>query len=132
MTAASGGHILTVTTFEDIHLWLALHKEGVGDAYRKRACIIFLSAVDMKKLGVNRGDNVRLTAEAGSIVVEARQEQEAKEGYASMPLSLYSNYLAPADEDEGVHAGRRMQVEVMPAGEETTPPEKVLPEGRHA
>lgn len=88
---------LNLITYESIHVSIAKQRDGLSEAYQKKAAMVYLSPADMKSLQIRDGDPVEMTSESGSVVVAAESDDDCKEGTGHMPLSLYSNYLASYD-----------------------------------
>lgn len=94
MEQAGHGVRLNLVVYESIYVSIARQSDGWGEAYQKKAAIVYLSPADMKGLQIRDGDPVEMTSECGSVVVASEAANNCKEGTGNMPLSLYSNYLA--------------------------------------
>ena len=84
---------LVVVTYRDIYAWAAHLDKNEETMYDKYAAIIRLSEPDMKAIGVNRGDKVRLSNKVGSIVVRVQLDSKCPKGFGFMPMSHIPNEL---------------------------------------
>ena len=92
---------LVLVTYHEGLVRIAEMKEGTGSLYQKLAAVVWLSPHDLKLLGVNAGRPVELRSAAGSIVVQAKSDPNAKVGMGYMPFSLYSLSLSSYDPAKG-------------------------------
>ncbi len=71
---------------------------------------------DMKNLGVEEGDRVRLVTDYGSVVLRVKRPQlEVPKGIIVVPLGPYANALTPSESGSGtpIYKGLRCRVEVV-------------------
>jgi formylmethanofuran dehydrogenase subunit D len=88
---------LNLVVYESIYVSIAGQRDGWGEAYQKKAAMVYLSPADMTNLQIRDGDRIEMTSESGSVVVAAEAGDDCSEGTGNMPFSLYSNRLASYD-----------------------------------
>ena len=88
---------LNLVAYESIYVSVAAQRDGLREAYQRKAAAVHLSPADVKRLQIRDSDCIELTAESGSVVVAAESDSDCEEGTGYMPLSLYSNRLAGYD-----------------------------------
>lgn len=98
--------------------------QGVGkemgkgsQEYFDSAAVCFLDPVDVKKLGLKSGMNVKVTSPYGSVVVKAKKyNRGAMPGMIFIPCGLWANAVCSADTySMGMPIFRGFTVEVEPA-----------------
>ena len=92
---------LVLVTYHEGLVKIAEMKEGAGSLYQKLAAVVWLAPHDIELLGVNAGRPVELRSAAGSIVVRAKSDPNAKPGMGYMPFSLYSLSLSSYEPAKG-------------------------------
>ena len=81
--------------------------------YQNAAAVVFMCKALMEKLAVGEGENVRLTSDAGSVVVNARESDQIPDGYVAMPFGPWLNLLIlPAIDSAGVPAYNGIKVRI--------------------
>lgn len=127
MDSSNQGISLTIVTYDDIHQAIARQRDGLGDEYRTRSAVVYLSAADLKKLGLKSGAPIELRGKSGSVVVAAKSETAIEEGIGHMPSSLYSNYLGSYDPSVSQLPNLKMiEVTAIPTEKNITSPPDLL------
>jgi len=99
-------------------------EQGVGkelgkgsQEYFDSVAVCFLDSIDMKKLGLKFGMNVKVTSPYGSVVVKAKKyPYGAMSGMVFMPCGLWVNVICSSETDSiGMPTFRGFTVEVEPA-----------------
>ncbi|MFA5331875.1 MAG: molybdopterin dinucleotide binding domain-containing protein [Methanoregula sp.] len=73
---------------------IAIESGKEKDSYRSAAGIIEMDRADMKKLGVWKNTNVRVTSEFGSVVVKAIETSQGPHpGLAFIPMGPWANQI---------------------------------------
>lgn len=122
MNMPEAGIPVLLLTYQDIYLWVAKQKDGLGEEYRKRAAVVRLSPTDLNSLGMHDGGHVELGSRRGSVVVEAKSDTTCREGRGHMSTSLYSNCLAGYDPSVSRLPNlKHIEVRVMSTEEDITP-----------
>jgi formylmethanofuran dehydrogenase subunit D len=123
MSTPKEGIPLVIVTYQDIYLWVAKQREGLGDAYQQHSAKVQLSPADLKRLGLNDGALVELKNKAGSVVVKAKSDPICQqEGTGYMPASLYSNRLASYNPSVSRLPNlKRIEVRAVPTEKDITP-----------
>jgi len=102
-------------------------EQGVGKElgkgsteYFDSAAVCFLNPVDIKRLGLKAGANVKIVSPYGSVVVKAKKYTHGTlSGMVFMPCGLWVNVVCGPDTDSiGMPTFRGFTVEVMPAPDE--------------
>lgn len=85
--------------------------------YFDTASICFLDLVDLEKLGIKSGTNVKLTTKFGSVIVKALQYPRGSiNGIVFMPCGLWANAICGDDTyTMGMPLFKGFPVEVEPA-----------------
>jgi formylmethanofuran dehydrogenase subunit D len=104
--------------------------QGVGkemgkgsQEYFDSAAVCFLDRVDLQKLGLRNGANVKVTSKYGSVVVRARRYQYGSmPGLAFIPCGLWANAVCG---DETYSMGMAL-FKGFPVDVEPAPNERVL------
>lgn len=66
--------------------------------YFDYAAVCFIDVVDMKKLGIKNGDNVRVTSKFGSVIVRSiKQPRGANPGMIFIPCGSWANVVCGDD-----------------------------------
>ena len=105
---------LVVVTYRDVFQWAAKLKGDMSE-YQLLSKFISISESDLEDLGIADGAEVKLSNAAGSIVVQARLEQDGSKGFGYMPSSQYSNMLVSYDLNKAGSPGfKRIEVWVEP------------------
>ena len=99
-------------------------EQGVGKElgkgspeYFDSAAVCFLDPVDIKRLGLKSGANVKVTSTYGSVVVRAKRYTHGTlSGMVFMPCGLWANIICGTNTDSiGMPTYRGFTVEVEPA-----------------
>ncbi|MDR2707867.1 MAG: molybdopterin dinucleotide-binding protein [Nitrososphaerota archaeon] len=99
-------------------------EQGVGKEmgkgspeYFDSAAVCFLDPVDIKRLGLKSGANVKVTSPYGSVIVKAkRYTRGTMSGMVFMPCGLWANSVCGSNTDSiGMPTFRGFTVEVEPA-----------------
>ncbi|MCQ8894348.1 MAG: molybdopterin dinucleotide-binding protein [Methanolinea sp.] len=87
------------------------------DAYTKACGIIEMDPSDLKKLGIWKGTNVRVTSEWGSVVVKAVEATQGPHpGLAYIPMGPWANSVVnPRTYSTGMPTFKGVPIEVEPA-----------------
>ena len=85
-----GGVTLTIITHRDVFQTVSKYR---SQNYDEWSAVVWMSAVDLKVLGVKDDSNVKLESSEGVVVVRARAEAGLQEGFARMLVSPYANRL---------------------------------------
>lgn len=92
---------ILITTYRDIFQVEALEHDRFGEEYTKLSAVITMSKNDMQKIGIKSGDNVKLSNNYGSVVVEVKESKKNEPGgLAFMVNSPWSNTLV-SDKTDG-------------------------------
>jgi formylmethanofuran dehydrogenase subunit D len=85
-------------------------------AIETSAC--FMNPLDMFELGIDEGDNVLVTGEAGRVVMKVVLSEEVGEGSIFIPFGPYANYiLHPCTHSTGMPDFKSCDVEIEPTAE---------------
>jgi len=82
---------LIIITYRDVFQWVANQRRV------EHLPSVRISESDLNELGIADGDRVKFSNAAGSIVVQAKLDQDCRRGFGYMPISLYSNRLVSYD-----------------------------------
>ena len=84
------------------------------DAYRKAAAICQMDISEMDKIGVKEGDTVKVSSDAGEVVVwAARTTEMLKEGNVFIPMGPWVNsIMEPGDDSTGMPAFKNVMVTI--------------------
>lgn len=118
----AGGRELTVITFRGIFQEVEEARGMYSDGYRDQSAVVALDGGDMKEMGVEAGEPVRLATASGDVVVAAKLSEEDHPGVAFMPASPWSAQLLSGDVGEdGFLELKRFAARASPGeGEVTT------------
>ncbi|MDI9633788.1 MAG: molybdopterin dinucleotide binding domain-containing protein [Methanolinea sp.] len=108
---------LNLITGRTIHQGVAMEGGKEKDAYTKACGIIEMDPSDMKKLGIWKGTNVRVTSEWGSVVVKAVEATQGPHpGLAFIPMGPWANAVVnPKTYSTGMPTFKGVPIEVEPA-----------------
>ncbi len=111
-----------IVTFRDIFQYEAGKKGRYSEEYRKLSAQIILDKGDMARLGVNDGQNVRITNDISSVIVAAKvSDDEPHPGLAFMTNSPWANQLVRDDNcDMGIPEFKGIVAKVAPSGDRVT------------
>ena len=113
--------LLTIITYRDVFQWVAKAKGPYNIDYQERSSIVQMSTGDMKAIGIEEESTVRLTNDAGSVVVKVRSSPGCQQGYGHMPVSPYANRLTNYDGGKsGLPNFKRIVAKIEPADDEVT------------
>lgn len=89
---------VTLTTGRTVSQGEAMHKGKRSEEYKNAAGICELDSEDMKALGARDGDAVRVSTDAGKVVVRAATTgQGAHKGIAFIPMGPWANLIVNFD-----------------------------------
>jgi len=119
---------IKLTTYRDIFQAEALENDRFGDEYKKYSAAVVMGKDDMKKMGFNSGDRVRLMNSYGSIVVELMEsKREEPGGLAFMVNSPWSNALVSDDtRGKGIPEFKNITVRISLTKDEITKIERLI------
>jgi len=108
---------LNLITGRTIHQGVAMEGGKEKDAYTKACGIIEMDPSDLKKLGIWKGTNVRVTSEWGSVVVKAMEATQGPHpGLAYIPMGPWANSVVnPKTYSTGMPTFKGVPIEVEPA-----------------
>lgn len=108
---------LNLITGRTIHQGVAMEGGKEKDAYTKACGIIEMDPSDLKKLGIWKGTNVRVTSEWGSVVVKAVEATQGPHpGLAFIPMGPWANAVVnPKTYSTGMPTFKGVPIEVEPA-----------------
>jgi len=108
---------LNLITGRTIHQGVAMEGGKEKDAYTKACGIIEMDPSDLKKLGIWKGTNVRVTSEWGSVVVKAVEAtQGPPPALAYIPMGPWANSVVnPKTYSTGMPTFKGVPIEVEPA-----------------
>lgn len=108
---------LNLITGRTIHQGVAMEGGKEKDAYTKACGIIEMDPSDLKKLGIWKGTNVRVTSEWGSVVVKAVEATQGPHpGLAYIPMGPWANSVVnPRTYSTGMPTFKGVPIEVEPA-----------------
>jgi len=108
---------LNLITGRTIHQGVAMEGGKEKDAYTKACGIIEMDPSDLKKLGIWKGTNVRVTSEWGSVVVKAVEAtQGPPPALAYIPMGPWANSVVnPKTYSPGMPTFKGVPIEVEPA-----------------
>ena len=117
-----------ITTYRDIFQVNALECDRWGDEYKKHSAVVFMSNIDMTKMGFKKGNMVKLSNPHGSIVVEVREtKREEPGGIAFMVNSPWSNALVSGETGgKGIPEFKDIRAKVSISKEEVTGIESLI------
>ena len=95
----------------------SMEKSKLSSDYTKNTAICELDKSDMAKLGVKDGDIVRVSSEAGEVVLTVLTTQQGPhEGIAFIPLGPWANAITGIGSDStGMPPFKGFKVKVEPA-----------------
>ena len=119
---------IRITTYRDIFQVNALECDRWGDEYKKHSAVVFMSKIDMKKMGFKADEKVKLSNASGSIVVNAREtKREEPGGIAFMVNSPWSNALVSGETDgKGIPEFKDIKAKISISKDEVTGIEKLV------
>ncbi|PKL53254.1 MAG: formylmethanofuran dehydrogenase [Candidatus Methanoperedenaceae archaeon HGW-Methanoperedenaceae-1] len=119
---------IRITTYRDVFQMAALEHDRWGDEYMKHSAAVFMSKLDMKKMGFKKGERVKLSNAQGSIVVDVREtKRDEPGGIAFMVNSLWSNALVSGDTGgKGIPEFKDIRAKVSLSKDEVTTVEKLV------
>ena len=95
--------------------------------YADVAAICFMNPDDMAEIGVKEGSNVKVTTEAGSVVVRASAYKGNPRGLAFIPLGPWANAIIPAKtRSTGMPFFKDLKAIIEPTDEPILPVEEVV------
>jgi len=105
---------LNLITGRTIHQGVAMEGGKEKDAYTKACGIIEMDPSDLKKLGIWKGTNVRVTSEWGSVVVKAVEATQGPHpGLAYIPMGPWANsVINPRTYSTGMPTFKGVPIEV--------------------
>lgn len=108
---------VTLITGRTISQGEAMEKSKLSDEYTDSTAICEFDPEDMARLGVNEGDNVRVSSETGDVVVKAvKSTQGPHEGIAFIPLGPWANAITGTGSDStGMPPFKGIDVKIEPA-----------------
>ena len=113
--------LLTIVTYRDVFQWVAKEKGLFNSDYQERSAIVQMSTSDMKAIGIEEKSTVRLTNDAGSVVVKAQSSLGCQQGYGHMPVSPYANRLTSYDGGKAsLPHFKQIVAEIEPTDDEVT------------
>jgi len=68
----------------------------ISQGYREATSILFIHPMDLFELGIESGDNVRVTSDAGSVVLRTEKTETLPEGCVFIALGPYANAITGA------------------------------------
>jgi len=119
---------IKITTYRDIFQIEALEHDRFGEEYKKLSAALMMCKEDMKKIGLNTGDRVRLTNNFGSVVVELRAtKRDEPGGIAFMVNSPWSNALVSGDTGgKGIPEFKNINARISLTKDDVTPLERLI------
>jgi formylmethanofuran dehydrogenase subunit D len=108
---------VTLITGRTISQGEAMEKSKLTAEYRDATALCELDAEDMGRLGINEGDNVKVSSEAGEVVVKAvKTTQGPHEGIAFIPMGPWANAITGTGSDStGMPSFKGINVKIEPA-----------------
>ncbi len=105
---------LNLITGRTIHQGVAMEGGKEKDAYTKACGIIEMDPSDLKKLGIWKGTNVRVTSQWGSVVVKAVEATQGPHpGLAYIPMGPWANsVINPRTYSTGMPTFKGVPIEV--------------------
>ncbi len=85
-----------LNTGRNIPQGVAVEHKGTP-AYQAAVSVCYLNPVDLMDIGIEEGERVLLTSQAGSIVLLARASEGVHRGEVFVPLGPYANHIIPAE-----------------------------------
>lgn len=107
---------VTLITGRTIGQGEAMEKSKLSDEYTDNTAICELDPEDMARLGVDEGDNVKVSSETGDVVVKAvKATQGPHEGIAFIPLGPWANAITGTGSDStGMPPFKGIDVKIEP------------------
>jgi len=88
--------VLNMITQRSIEEGIAMEKGKTTPEYFEACSVVEMNPEDMKKLGIWRNTNVRVTSEAGSVVVKAIEPRQfCPPGLAHIRQGVWANQVVP-------------------------------------
>lgn len=105
---------VTLITGRTISQGEAMERSKFSDEYTNATALCEFDAEDMTQLGVKEGDNVRVSSEAGSVIVKAvKTTQGPHAGIAFIPLGPWANAITGTGSDStGMPPFKGFQVKI--------------------
>jgi formylmethanofuran dehydrogenase subunit D len=119
---------IRITTYRDVFQMAALECDRWGDEYMKHSAAVFMSKLDMKKMGFKKGERVKLSNAQGGIVVDVREtKRDEPGGIAFMVNSTWSNALVSGETGgKGIPEFKDIRAKVSLSKDEVTTVEKLV------
>lgn len=87
----------------------------ISQGYREATSVLFIHPMDLFELGIESGDNVRVTSEAGSVVLRTEETETLQEGCVFIALGPYANAITGAySHATGMPDYKEIPVEIEP------------------
>ena len=119
---------ITITTYRDIFQTEAFERDRFGEEYKQLSAAITMSKSDMQKIGLKKGDRVKISNNYGSVVVEVKEtKKDETGGLAFMVNSPWANSLV-ADETggKGILEFKKIIARISLSKEDVTPLENLF------
>lgn len=91
---------------------------GDTQSLQEQLAIAFLNPKNVHDLKITKDSHVKITNEAGSIVVKVLEDENIPEGSISMPVSIWANQITQVHENEIFY--KNITVNVEPSNEAIT------------
>ncbi len=110
---------LTLITGRTIDQGCGKERGKFSEEYMLNVAVCEMNAEDMKKLNIKDGDNVKITTEAGSVIVKAKKSRRIKtSGVIFIPYGPWANaVLKPETEGTGMPLLKGLKAKVEPTSE---------------
>lgn len=110
---------LTLITGRTINQGCTKEHAKLSDEYMEHVAVCEMNPEDMRRLGIDNGDNVKITTDIGSVVVKAKRSRRIRSpGIVFVPFGPWINIVLPSETDgTGMPPLKGFKVKVEPTGE---------------
>ena len=119
---------IKITTYRDIFQAEEAERDRFGEEYKKLSAAIYMSKIDMQKMGIKSGDRVKISNNFGSLVVQTKEtKRDEPGGLAFMVNSPWSNSLVSGETGgKGIPEFKNIDARISLSKEEITSLEKLM------
>ncbi|TFG26226.1 MAG: hypothetical protein EU532_10340 [Promethearchaeota archaeon] len=87
------------------------HALGTEESLEQNLAIVLINPGDFKKLNLTKSLHLNLSNQYGTITVKIKEDENTPEGILLMPVSIWSNKLTTAENDEIAYKNIPVKVE---------------------
>ena len=119
---------IKITTYRDIFQAEEADRDRFGEEYKKLSAVIYMSKIDMQKMGIKSQDRVKISNNFGSLVVQTKEsKRDEPGGLAFMVNSPWSNSLVSGETGgKGIPEFKNIDARISLSKEEITTLEKLM------